>query len=850
VARSDVATVRPEGPYPGRLRWYRALAAALAAGRPPAGAVFEASSSDPVPCVTVRPETLVASLRTAPAAGSVRLEPRPVPPPLEPPSGGPGRLGVVCPRPLPTEDGRADGPVPPELVSLEPFAGLGAWVGVQTFWLRRRGGPLDVTTRFRVVAGDARKLGQVADLAAARVLSDWTRATRTPADVVWVRPWRLGDWRRGGLRSVPPGAWQPFTEGCHLTAEVGLGDFRERTPPSGAHAVVFGASGAGKTTFLAARAARAISEGQGVVVLDLHGDLAPQVVERLDAADRARVVAIDASARPFPGVAGLAGGEASVDRAAAHFVAAVKRLSPDGSELAWGFRLERIFDTFARLVLERRGSLVDLYALLTDPDRREAARLATRHPATARFLDELGPILRRDPEFLWSAATRLSKVVLVPGLVDLLAPPDGGLEVEALLAQGRALLVRLPLAALGPESSTFAGTLLLGRLYLGLAARSELRALPRPVLVVLDEVQSLAPRMVAELLAEGRKFGVEALVATQYPDRLAPEVRGAAAGAVGTFVTFRMPAATAASVGPWVGLAPSAAAAILPGLPVGAGVTLGSDAAGLVPVECVERRPEDPAPAWKAALDATRREFDAMTREEELVPDELLVERLLLAVLAAEESGHRLAVGEVVSAAGGLPGEPAPAEQAELAWTSLLRGPELEVTSSGVRLTSAGERRLGLGRNTGASRETADHRALLIRAFRLFARRGYLLEILRQGRFDTTLPDALFRQLGRPTGGDPPALLAERIDRARSGWAWRFFGGRDVHVEAEVSGALRAERIRHGWAKAHARGAFVVFVVGDARRADRVRRTLRAMQLGPDRAQVWTLGPSGAPPNP
>ena len=194
-----------------------------------------------------------------------------------------------------------------------------------------------------------------------------------------------------------------------------------------------------------------------------------------------------------------------------------------------------------------------------------------------------------------------------------------------------------------------------------------------------------------------------------------------------------------------------------------------------------------------------------------------------------------------------LPGEPIASERLELAWNALARGPELEGTPSGLRLSAAGERRLGLGRSTGASRETAEHRRLLLSAFRIFARQGYLLEILRQGRFDTTLPDALFRQLGPGRGADSPAELATRLDRIRTGWAWRFFGGRDVHVEAEVSGALRSDRIRHGWSKADHRGAFVVFVVGDAARAGRVRRALRALHLGPHRAQVWTLRDGGGP---
>ncbi len=128
------------------------------------------------------------------------------------------------------------------------------------------------------------------------------------------------------------------------------------------------------------------------------------------------------------------------------------------------------------------------------------------------------------------------------------------------------------------------------------------------------------------------------------------------------------------------------------------------------------------------------------------------------------------------------------------------------------------------------------------------------MEIVRQGRYDTTLPDGVVRQLPATTGGPPPWELARSLDRARRTWAWRFFGGRDVFVEAEVSGALRTERIRRGVAKALKREAFPLFLVGDARRAARVRRTLRALGLGPNRAQVWTLkepdlravgGPSG-----
>ncbi len=841
----DCAAVRVEGPYPGRLRWYRALHVAIAGARTPAGALFETSSDRVAPIVVLRPASLAESLVDAPAAGSARLVRGPVPAAPHPPGAGPHRIGAIVPHPGP-DDPVGPRPPPSEGPALAPLRAAGAGFAVQAFWVTHGAAGLRVAVRFWVGAraGDVRD--RAYDALGARILADWTQATGVPARIGDPRTGAAWDWRRGGVRSFPPGAWRALPEPCAATAELGLAEFGPAGGVPSGHTVVFGASGAGKTTWLAGRAAAAIAAGRPAIVVDLHGDLAPQVLARLPEAARGRVVSVDASDRPVPGLAGLVAGSASVDRAAAHFVAAVKRLSPDGTDIAWGFRLERIFDTFSRVVLGQGGSLVDLYALLTDPERRDAARLGPLPPVVARFLDELGPILRRDPEFLWSAATRLSKIVLVPGLVELLAPADGGLDAEGLLDDGRALLVRLPVAALGPEASAFAATLVLGRLYLGWAARPPRPGRP-PVLFVLDEVQGLSPRLVAELFAEGRKFGVEALVATQYPERLAPEVRSAAAGAVGAFVTMRMPPASAGSVGPWVGLAPGVAAAVLPSLAVGCGLAVDPERGGPLPLAAEAPSPPLPPGAWAAALARTRTEFDVDGGGDGAPEiDERPVERLLLAVLAASEEGRPLASSEVVPAATALPGRPLPSEQIERAWERLAREPAVEVVEGRVRLTAAGERRVGIGRPTGASSETGEHRALLVRAFRVFARRGYRLEILRQGRFDTTLPDALFRQISDPAARSPVALAAE-LDRIRGGWAWRFFRGLDVHVEAEVSGALRADRIAHGLAKARGRGAFALFVVGDGRRAARVRRVLRARGLGPDAAQVWLLRPPGPP---
>jgi hypothetical protein len=112
---------------------------------------------------------------------------------------------------------------------------------------------------------------------------------------------------------------------------------------------------------------------------------------------------------------------------------------------------------------------------------------------------------------------------------------------------------------------------------------------------------------------------------------------------------------------------------------------------------------------------------------------------------------------------------------------------------------------------------------------------------VRQGRFDTTLPDGRVTLVPADRVGTAPVERAAALAEAERTWAWRFFGGRDVQVEAEVSGALRRERIERGLAKARKNGAFALFLVADAGRARRVRRVLREKGLVPALAQVWTL---------
>lgn len=840
----EAVALSVQGPDSLRGRFYGALARAIESSRSAAIAVFVSAGGSPTRWAIVRPRAVVDVTRSEPAVARAAAPWSGPVPSFLPPSGTAGRLAAAVPCPRTGVPRRSGEPV--DAPSIGSLLGTDGWVGVQTIWTGGGGRGLWAARRWWFAARASDSLDARFEAVSTGLAAAWGEATGTPA-----RPQRLGwwadrDWTRLAVRTIPRAAWAPVgPDRIRATPEADGAPPLSLDPPRDGPAIVLGATGAGKSWFLADRAAGAIARGEALVAIDLHGDLAPSIVARLPLSARSRTVCVDLTDGPVPGIAALAPTE-SPERAAAHLVAALKRLSPDGAEIYWGFRLERIFDAFVRLVQESGGSLLDLAALLGDADLRDAARLATRRPDLARFLEELGPIVRRNPDFLWAAAARLAKVVGVPRIGELLAPRDGGIPVAELLGGGRSILVRIPFAEIGPEAASFAATLVLARVYLeAAAARSAGRDRP-PITVVLDEVQGFSPRLVAEMLAEGRKFGFRLLLATQFPERLAPELRSTVQGVVRDVIAFRVPRPSAPSTGRWLGLAAADAEQWLADLPPGHGLARGPDHPHVRPIAPGASPPPIGADHWSARVRATRAEFGVDAGGASAGPDlDAATERILLAALSADERGETLAAGALVDTAGALPGPPI--DRALLAdrVAPLERQGYLVRDGTGVRLTSAGERRLGLGTPTGATRESDAHRGLLLAAFRLFARRGHRLEIVRQGRFDTRLPDAYYRQIPEALRAGPPGALSAALDRIRTGWAWRFFGGQDVHVEAEVSGALRPARIRHGAAKARSRGAFALFLVTDAHRATRVRSTLRALGLGPDRAQVWTLAPFG-----
>jgi hypothetical protein len=153
------------------------------------------------------------------------------------------------------------------------------------------------------------------------------------------------------------------------------------------HIWIVGKSGSGKSTFLFNLVMGDIYAGEGVAVIDPHGDLATDI---LDAIPRQRindVCYLDAGETEYPVGFNPATRIAPERRAlaASGIVAAFKHLWSD----SWGPRLEHfLFHGVAALVSREHATLIDLARLYTDDRLRKRVVSRVTDPETLRFWQE------------------------------------------------------------------------------------------------------------------------------------------------------------------------------------------------------------------------------------------------------------------------------------------------------------------------------------------------------------------------------------------------------------------------------------------------------------------------------
>jgi energy-coupling factor transporter ATP-binding protein EcfA2 len=308
------------------------------------------------------------------------------------------------------------------------------------------------------------------------------------------------------------------------------------------HLYIVGKSGSGKSTLMFNLAMADIMAGEGVAVIDPHGDLALDILDAiprsrindvcyLDATDTERPVGFNPATKIAPERRALA---------TAGIVSAFKHLWAD----SWGPRLEHfLFHGVAALVSRRHATLIDLPRIYTDHLYRSGVLKSVTDPETRRFWFEEFPSY--SPSFRSEATApilnKAGQIAASPQLRLILGQLDPRLDLSFTMDKRRILIANLAKGTIGEQAANLLGSLLVS--HLQLVAMERGARLPHervPFFVHVDEFQTFSSDAFATLLSEARKFALHFCLVNQFTDQLAHSVRSAVLGNAGTLIAFRV----------------------------------------------------------------------------------------------------------------------------------------------------------------------------------------------------------------------------------------------------------------------------------------------------------------------
>jgi DNA helicase HerA-like ATPase len=308
------------------------------------------------------------------------------------------------------------------------------------------------------------------------------------------------------------------------------------------HVWIVGKSGSGKSTFLFNLAMSDIVAGEGVAVIDPHGDLAEDILDAIPRSRINEVCYLDAGETEYPVGFNPATKVAPARRAlaASGIVAAFKHLWSD----SWGPRLEHfLYHGVAALISREHATLIDLARLYTDDRFRDRVVARVTDPETQRFWLEEFPSYSKSlrSEAIAPVLNKVGQIAASPQLRLILGQVAPRFDLSFTMSHRRILIANLAKGTIGEQAANLLGSLLVSHLQLIAMERAALPPHERiPFFVHVDEFQTFSSDAFASLLSEARKFATHFALANQYTDQLSNVVRSAVIGNAGTLVVFRV----------------------------------------------------------------------------------------------------------------------------------------------------------------------------------------------------------------------------------------------------------------------------------------------------------------------
>ncbi len=310
------------------------------------------------------------------------------------------------------------------------------------------------------------------------------------------------------------------------------------------HKYIIGKTGTGKSTLMKNLILSDIYAGEGVGIIDPHGDLIDSLLKNIPPHRLNDVVLFDPSDFEYPFGLNLLElpKNGQKDITADTIVEVFKKHFGD----SWGPRLQYILlNTILTLLECKDVSMLAILRILVDKNYRTHLLKQVKDPVILNFWEnefaEIEKNNRMIAEVISPIQNKVGRFITSSMIRNIIGQTTSTINIDDLMNSRKIFLINLSQGQIGEENSSLLGGMIITRLFSTALSRVSIPENQRKdFYLYVDEFQNFATPTFVKILSEARKYRLNLVVAHQYIDQIGEEIANAIFGNVGTMINFNV----------------------------------------------------------------------------------------------------------------------------------------------------------------------------------------------------------------------------------------------------------------------------------------------------------------------
>ncbi len=312
------------------------------------------------------------------------------------------------------------------------------------------------------------------------------------------------------------------------------------------HTYIIGKTGTGKSEFLKSMIMQDIHAGEGIAVVDPHGDLVEDVLRQIPPNRAEEVILFDPSDLERPMGFNMLDAQTEQQK---HFVTnsiiglMYKLFDPNKTGII-GPRFEHAVRNAMLTVMYEPGStFIEVVRILTDPAYVQELLPKVQDPIIRRYwTDQIATTSDfHKSEVMDYIVSKFGRFVTNKMIRNIIGQSKSSFDFRKVMDERKILLINLSKGKIGEENASFLGLVLVPKILVAAMSRQDMDMdKRRDFYLYVDEFQNFATPDFAQILSEARKYRLNLIVANQFIGQMEEEIKNAIFGNVGTIASFRV----------------------------------------------------------------------------------------------------------------------------------------------------------------------------------------------------------------------------------------------------------------------------------------------------------------------